>query len=59
MARKKVTLEEARTECLLKLQECHVEAAHCDADKALCRFLSSQGHGDIVAVWRKVPKWYA
>ena len=35
------------------------EAAHGEADEALCKFLETIGHGDVVAEWEKVGKWYA
>ena len=35
-----------------------VEAAHIDADKILCAFLRSLGHGDVVDEFEKVEKWY-
>lgn len=36
-----------------------IEGAHGDADDALCGFLESLGHEDLVREWHKVPKWYA
>jgi hypothetical protein len=35
------------------------EVAHGEADDALCGFLEHLGHGDLVAEWHKVEKWYA
>jgi predicted RNase H-like HicB family nuclease len=36
-----------------------IEAAHGNADDALCGFLEHLGHDDIVREWHKVKKWYA
>lgn len=35
------------------------EAAHGEADKALCDLLIELGYGFVVEEWRKVRKWYA
>lgn len=35
------------------------EAAHREADGALCDYLIQLGHDDLVIEWRKVRKWYA
>lgn len=35
------------------------EMAHTEGDDALCGFLEHLGHGDLVAEWHRVEKWYA
>ena len=35
------------------------EQAHLDADHVLVDFLAELGYGEIVQLWRGVPKWYA
>ena len=35
------------------------EAAHNDADNALCVLLISLGYEDVVTEYNKVEKWYA
>lgn len=35
------------------------EAAHCEADNALCEFLKHLGHGDLVDEYHEVDKWFA
>ena len=35
------------------------EAAHIQADRALCGLLLSLGFDDIVEVFERVDKWYA
>lgn len=36
-----------------------IEAAHSDADDALCGLLRSLGYEDVVREWNRVEKWYA
>ena len=36
-----------------------IESAHGDADDALCGYLESLGHDDLVREWHKVRKWYS
>ena len=35
------------------------ESAHHDADTVLCELLELLGHQEIVALYRRVSKWYA
>lgn len=35
------------------------ESAHAEADDALCEFLRSLGHDDMVELYLSVDKWYA
>lgn len=35
------------------------EAAHSNADGALCELLITLGYKDVIDEWRKVKKWYA
>lgn len=36
-----------------------LEAAHLEADDIITDLLFSLGYEDVVALWLKVPKWYA
>jgi len=36
-----------------------VESGHCDADSLLCEFLRSNGFGEGIEIFEKLPKWYA
>lgn len=36
-----------------------IEVAHLKADDIITDLLRSLGYEDIVALWSKVPKWYA
>lgn len=35
------------------------EAAHSDADDALCDLLIALGYEDVVKAWHRIEKWYA
>ena len=35
------------------------EAAHGEADDALCELLTALGYAEVVAAWEKVDRWYA
>lgn len=35
------------------------EGAHLDADELLCQVLVDDDHRDLVALYRKVRKWFA
>jgi hypothetical protein len=35
------------------------ENDHLDADDVLCALLLTLGHGELVTLWRGIPKWYA
>lgn len=37
----------------------NVEAAHEEADAALCKLLITLGYRDVVDAYAKVSKWYA
>lgn len=39
-----------------KLDDSDTEQAHLDADRILCNFLRSQGHGDVAAAFEKARK---
>ena len=54
-----MTREQA-IEALKELQhEADPEATHTAADAILCRLLIGLGCGDVVAEFKKVPRWYA
>lgn len=40
-------------------QNADTEAAHEDADDALCDFLVALGYADVVAEFQKVKRWYS
>lgn len=52
-----------RDKAIKELRDCQkpgdTEAAHSDADKALCKLLVALGYQDVVDEWEKVDKWYA
>ena len=54
-----------KEQALKEMKECAASSAgdaegwHHRADEVLCEFLNSLGHGDLVAEWEKVEKWYA
>ena len=55
--------ERMKRKAMKTLREC-VESidpkqAHEDADKVLCDVLRFLGYGKLVALWKKVGKWYA
>ena len=35
------------------------EAAHAEADRVLCQFLTELGYPDLVAAYQLIDKWYA
>lgn len=35
------------------------ESVHGYGDDLLAELLTELGYGDIVAIWKKLPKWYA
>jgi hypothetical protein len=45
----------------LKAEQCNddTEAAHINADDALCDLLINLGHSDVIDEYNKVKKWYA
>lgn len=53
---------EAKEKCLKILvseqSRGDVEAAHQNADDALCAFLTALGHGDVVDEYDAIEKWY-
>lgn len=57
-----VLLDERGERAIAKLKELQgsgdPEFSHGEADEALCSLLEELNFGDVVAEWRKVPKWY-
>lgn len=57
--------EERRAELRERLRELQNDdewdkgVAHGEADEVLCEVLTELGCEDIVAEWRRVPKWYS
>ena len=52
-----------KEDCLKKLKDAQenddTECAHELADMAICDFLTELGHGDLVAEYESIHKWYA
>ena len=36
-----------------------LEDTHVDADNLMCQLLTELGYGEGVALFKKMPKWYA
>ncbi len=51
--------EQAIREMEAQISNEDYEGAHSKADEILCEFLKEQGHNDLVALYRKVGKYYA
>ena len=51
--------QKALDELKIEQENCDIEAAHNNADKVLCRLLTSLGYADVVAEFEKVDKWYS
>lgn len=54
-----MTREEAITRLVAEQDNGDKESAHGEADDVLCELLTDLDYGDVVAAWRKVPKWYS
>lgn len=55
------TLEfyETKMKELAEFSKADPEAAHSEADKLLCKLLTSTGYGSIVEAYKQVNAWYA